>query len=303
MRRALLVVNPGARRAERARDAALRAFEAEGIECEVFVTDAPGHATAIARQHAHRFDAVFTLGGDGTAMEVITALVDGGPVVGILPGGTGNVLVRSLGIPMSVRRATRALLHGTEARIDLGRLADGRHFAIGLGVGLDERMIAGASPLMKKRAGVWAYIWSATKAIASLERFKVRLTVDGKVHEREAASVLIANLGTVLGGLIQLGDGILHDDGILHACLFSPRTFFDAARIFARMLLGTAHLDRCTYYVSGREFRIETEPPRRAQADGELLGVTPIEITVRPGAARLLIPARRGPGLRSQSSR
>ena len=292
-RRALLIVNPGARRAARKSEEAKRALLAEGVAVRVFFTKAPGHATEIAREHGASADLVFTLGGDGTAMEVITALADRGPPVGVLPGGTGNILARSLGTPLRIANAARALLHGTEARLDLGRLGDGRHFAIGVGVGLDEAMIAGASPLMKKRVGFWAYVWSATKAGLRLETFGVRLTVDGTVYERRASSVMIANLGSVLGGLIRFGDNILYDDGVLHACVYSPRTVWDAMRLFAKMLRGTVQGDRNAFYVSGKEFRLETTPPRRAQADGELLEMTPIEITTRPRAARLLIPTHK----------
>jgi YegS/Rv2252/BmrU family lipid kinase len=291
-RSALLIVNPGARRAARARDAALRALESAGLQCELVVTEYAGHATLVARERAARHDLVFTLGGDGTAMEVITAIANGGPPVGILPGGTGNVLVRSFGIPLRVSRAVPALLSGEEMHMDLGRLQDGRHFAIGVGIGLDEAMIAGATRMMKKRVGLWAYVWSATQAMQRLERFTARLTVDGNTYERKVVSVLIANLGSVLGGMMQLGHGILHDDGLLHACLFSPKTRWDAMRIFTRMLRGTAHLDPCAFYVPGKVFRLEAFPPRRAQADGELLDVTPIEITVEPRAARVLIPRR-----------
>ena len=293
VRRALLIVNPGAGRAARGRERALRTFAKHGVLCEAVLTQRPGHATEIADARAAEFDAVFTLGGDGTAMEVITALADRGSLVGILPGGTGNVLVRSLGIPLGVERAVKALLNGREARIDLGRTEEGRHFAIGLGVGLDERMIAGASPLMKKRVGFLAYFWSATKAGFRLDRFQVRLTVDGVVHERTAASVLIANLGSVLGGLITFGHGIVHDDGLLHGCIYSPKNLREALRVFSRMLWGNVAKDPCALCVSGRHFRLETTPPLRCQADGELLGMTPVEITVRPQAARLLIPSRR----------
>ena len=293
-RRALLIVNPGARRASRARDQALVAFKDANVVCDSVVTEAPGHATDLTRERGGSYDAVFTLGGDGTAMEVITALADGGPPVGILPGGTGNILGRALGIPLRVDRAVRALLGGDEVQIDLGRLHHGRHFAIGVGVGLDEAMIAGASPLMKKRIGFWAYVLSAVKASMRLQSFTVRLTVDGTVHERRASSVLIANLGSVLGGRIRFGDRIVHDDGLLHACVYSPGNFWDMLRIFGRMLMGSVQKDRCAMCVSGREFRLETDPPRRAQADGELLDVTPLEVTVRPNAARLLIPRRKG---------
>ena len=288
----MLIVNPGARRAERFKSRAVEEFARRGVSCDVLVTTAPGHAKELARQHAASVDAVFTLGGDGTAMEVITALADGGPPVGILPGGTGNLLVRSLGIPLRVRDAVRSLLEGSELRLDLGQLADGRHFAIGLGVGLDEAMIAGASRMMKRRTGVFAYFWSALLAGLRLERFNVRLTVDGTLHERRASSVLIANLGSVFGGLITFGDNIVHDDGVLQACVYSPENLVDVVRIFLRMLRGTAHLDRCTLCVTGRHFLLETDPPRRAQADGELIEMTPLEITVRPLAARVLIPKR-----------
>jgi diacylglycerol kinase (ATP) len=290
IRRALLIVNPGARRAGRASRHAVQELARRAVSCEVIVTAAPGHATELARQHSARADAVFTLGGDGTAMEVITALADRGPPVGILPGGTGNVLVRSLGIPLRVTDAVHALLDGHEVRLDLGRLPDGRHFAIGLGVGLDEAMIAGASRFMKRHTGVFAYVWSALQAGFRLERFRVRLTVDGVVHERQASSVLIANLGSVLGGLIKFGDSVLHDDGLLQACIYSPENLRDVVRVFSKMLNGTSHLDRCTFCVSGRQFRLETDPPRRAQADGELLEMTPIDITVRPLAGRVLVP-------------
>jgi diacylglycerol kinase (ATP) len=297
VRRALLIVNPVARRAGRAGEKAVRAFVEEGVSCEVIFTGAAGHATELARERGPKVDAVFTLGGDGTAMEVITALADSSPPVGVLPGGTGNVLARALGIPMSVRSAVHALVEGHEARLDLGRLRDGRHFAIGLGVGLDEAMIAGTSPLMKRHVGVLAYVWSAFKAAMGLRTFRARLTVDGRVHERDAAFVLIANLGAVpmLGGVLRFGDGILHDDGVLHACLFSPRSRWAALRLFVRLMRGTAQSDPSSFYVPGREFRLETDPPRRTQADGELLDMTPVEISVRPGAARLLMPRATDP--------
>jgi diacylglycerol kinase (ATP) len=292
-RRVLLIVNLWARRGAHVQADAVETFSELKTECEVVVTTAPRHATEVVRERGSGFNAVFTLGGDGTAMEVITGLAGHGPPVGILPGGTGNVLVRSLGISLNVSRAVRQLLAGDERQLDLGQMADGQLFAIGLGSGLDEAMIAAASPYMKKRFGVIAYVWSATQAAFRLEQFDVKLLVDGVVHERRAASVLIANLGAVLGGAITLGEGITPDDGLLHACVYSPRNLIDVVRLFARMLLGTAHRDRCTYCIAGRHFRLETMPPRRVQADGELVGMTPMDVHVVPLAARLLIPRKR----------
>jgi diacylglycerol kinase family enzyme len=158
-------------------------------------------------------------------------------------------------------------------------------------------MIAGASPLMKRRLGYLAYVWSAARATLRIDTFRVRITVDGTTHERDAAFVLLANLGAVplLGGVLRLGDEILYDDGVLHACVFSPRNFAESLRIFVGLIRGTVASDPRTFYASGRSFRLETDPPRRAQADGELLTLTPLDVTVRPLAARLLIPSQPGP--------
>jgi YegS/Rv2252/BmrU family lipid kinase len=267
-------------------------FRATRVRCDAVETDEPGHGAILAGRLAADYDAVFTLGGDGTAVEVIGALSGSGVPVGILPGGTGNLLARTLGIPLDVERATGALLDGEPTRIDLGVLADGRRFAFSAGVGLDVRMIEGAPARLKRRLGVLAYVLSAARAVLRREDFRVRVTVDGTVHERVAAAVLVANFGAVLRDLIRLGPGIRSDDGLLDLCVFSPATLRDSLRVLWRLLRKDFRIDARMLYAPGRHFLIETDPPRAAQADGEIIGVTPVEIRVAPLAGLILKPRR-----------
>ena len=290
--RVLLIVNPAARRGARMRERAMRAFVDAGVLCDVMVTEAPGHAARVAGERARDYHAIFTLGGDGTVMEVLGALAHRGPPVGILAGGTGNVIARSLGIPLNPARAVPLLLSGDEASLDMGRLGDGRRFAIGVGVGLDATMIAEAPGKLKKRLGFMAYVIGGYKAVLRNQKFALRLTVDGEVFELNASAVLIANFGAVLNDLVTLGKGIVHDDGQLEACVFSPRNFRDALRILWRMIRKDFSADPCLFYKSGREFRVETMPPMPSQADGELLAGTPLTVSVDPLAGRLLIPKK-----------
>jgi diacylglycerol kinase (ATP) len=291
--RVLLIVNPASRRGARVRGRVLKAFAEAGVVCDALETEAPGHAAVLARTHGAKYDAVFPLGGDGTLMEVLSALAYVGPPVGVLAGGTANVVARTLGIPLNPARAIPLLLVGEEAKLDLGRLADGRRFAIGVGVGLDATMMREAPARLKKRFGFMAYVIGGFKAVLRNERFALRLTVDGTVFERRASAILIANFGAVLNDLIAFGDGIARDDGMLNACVFSPETVWDAIRILVKMLRKDFSPDPCLFYKSGREFRIETTPPMMAQADGELLPGTPLSVTVEPLAGRLLIPRRK----------
>lgn len=292
IRRVLLIVNPTSRRGARARPKAERAFADAGVQCDTRATESAGHGAILAAQDASAYDAVFTLGGDGTAIEIVSALADTGPPVGILPGGTGNVVARTLGTPIRMKRAVRALLEADEARIDLGRLSNGQRFAIGMGVGLDAAMIAGAPAPLKRRFGFFAYVVSATRAVLRMEKFRVRLTVDGEIVERQASAVLIANFGAVLNNLISFGDGIRRDDGFLNACIYAPNNLSDAARILWKMSRKNFSPDPCISYHAGKEFRLETIPPQMGQADGELLGNSPFEVTVEPMAGRVLVPRR-----------
>jgi diacylglycerol kinase (ATP) len=290
--RVMLIVNPGSRRAARIRARTLKAFAKAKVDCDVMATDGPGHATVIAREHAHKYHAVFTLGGDGTVMEVLAALAHRGPPVGVLAGGTGNVVARTLRIPLNPARAVPLLLEGDEAAMDLGRLADGRRFAIGVGVGLDAAMISEAPAKLKKRFGFMAYVIGGYKAVLRNERFNLRLTVDGSLHECTASAILVANFGAVLNDLIGFGQGIVQDDGLLNACVFSPDSLRDSLRILWKMIRKDFSDDACLFYKAGREFQIETDPPMMAQADGELLQVTPLSVGVDPLAGRFLIPRR-----------
>ena len=292
VRRVLLVVNPAARRGARFRQGVLAAFRAAGVVCDPILTERPGHGARVAVDRHADYDAVFTLGGDGTAMEVVGALAGTGRPVGILPGGTGNLIARTLGIPLHPVRAVPVLVAGDEARIDLGRLADGRRFAFAAGVGVDARMIEETPATLKRRLGVLAYVLTAGRAVLRGETFRARVTVDGEVFERDAAAVMIANFGAVLNELISLGPGIRRDDGLLDLCVFSPEGARDATNIMWRLFRKDFRDDRRLLYRPGRSFRVETIPARRVQADGELLGPTPFEVTVEPLAAHLLVPAR-----------
>jgi diacylglycerol kinase (ATP) len=271
-------------------------------------TERPGHAAELAgavlapaSRGGH--DAVFALGGDGTTMEVVGALSGSGVPVGALPGGTGNLIARTLGIPLVVEDAVAALLAGTVAMVDLGIAhvealpgADGtdgartRRFAFAAGVGIDARMIEETPARLKRRLGVLAYALTAGRAILSRDRFAARVTVDGEALTRDAAAVMVVNFGAVLGDLFWFGPGIRHDDGVLDVCVFSPQTVADAVRVLWRLGRRDFRSDDCLLYRAGRTIRVETDPPRTVEADGEILGRTPFEVRVEPRAATLLVP-------------
>lgn len=292
-RRVLLIVNPASRRGAALEQAAQEALRAAGASCDVVRTERTGHAAEVAGAVGSTYDMVFTLGGDGTAMEVAGALAHSGTPIGVLAGGTGNLLGRALGIPRRVERAIPALLDGEVRPVDLGTVM-GHHFAVAAGVGIDAAMVEETPVWMKRRLGVLAYTLIAIRAglrgVLLRRFFLARIEVDGEVIERRASAVLFANFGAILENRIAFGPDIVADDGLLDCCIFSPNHLWDALRIMWRVTRQDFRPDRSILYRKGARFRITTEPVLSLQADGELLGPTPADVTVEACAARLLVP-------------
>lgn len=143
--RALLLFNPNATSTDEAvRDVIASALSSE-LDLEVHPTKQRGHATHITAGAVHDgVDVVFALGGDGTANEVIQAVAGTDVRLGVLPGGSTNVLVRALDLPNDPVTATSVMLRklrtGDTRTISLGS-ANGRYFATSAGFGFDAAVV------------------------------------------------------------------------------------------------------------------------------------------------------------------
>ena len=125
MPRVLLITNPAAARTRPAPvDAVMRTFAAAGWSAEVLATGGPGDARRLAGRRAwpQGMDVVAVFGGDGTTMQAAAALVGTDVALGVIPGGTGNLLAGNLRIPSAPARAARALVSARPKPFDLGRM-------------------------------------------------------------------------------------------------------------------------------------------------------------------------------------
>lgn len=128
----------------RTKEVIVKALSAD-FKLEVADTQARGHASDLARDAvADGVEAIFAFGGDGTINEVAQDLVETDIALGILPGGSTNVMARSLGIPTNLVDATAFaashLLSGTRQRINVGRIG-ARYFLFSCGMGLDAEVV------------------------------------------------------------------------------------------------------------------------------------------------------------------
>lgn len=152
VRRAALVVNPaaGRRRGGSLSTAVVRILERRGWRVEVHATGGPGAATDLARRlaEAREIEALFILGGDGTAREAAAGLLGTEVALAPLPGGTANVLAYTLGIPRNPRRAAAALAGAPRRRLAVGR-AGATPFLMMVSGGIDAQVVRGMGGPLK----------------------------------------------------------------------------------------------------------------------------------------------------------
>lgn len=252
---------------------------------------------------------VVVCGGDGTIRAAADALAGTGVPLVVVPCGTGNLLARNLGLPLTPATALDAALSGTQHRLDLGRIeGDGlaaTHFAAMSGAGLDAAMLEHTDDRAKSAVGWPAYLLAT---IGTLRTPRMRLTVrldDAPVLQRTARMVLLANVGTVQGGL-TLVPAASPDDGLLDLLILDPRGPGGWLRALGVLMRGRrrtarpATLDTLAgkkrvpvEFFTFRRAELTFAVPQSRELDGDPVAHgRRLTAEVRPGALTVLLPDR-----------
>lgn len=295
MRRALLIFNPAAARSEaEVLRAISRTLAAEGWDVEIAGTTRPGSAGELAQQAIEDgVDRIAVYGGDGTATDVFRGAVGHDVPVGLIPGGTGNLLAGNLRLPRDPVKAARVVAQGVPRRIDLGRVPreDGeRYFAVACGTGVDAAVMAGATTKAKRRWGMGAYVAQTMRSLGDLKAVPHRITADRATIDTPATMVLVANCGEMMPPYVRIRDEVVLDDGVLDVVVVNAATVMQGLDVLWRALAGRVQSSPYVRFVRARQVTVETEQPRPMQLDGETAGVTPFTAKVMPAAIRILVP-------------
>src|SRR6266516_4519101 len=237
--RALLITNPFAARADaRAVTAILKILGRGGWNVDLRTITGPGDARRIAEESlGEGFDVLVSHGGDGTAMQVAAGIAGSGIALGVVLGGTGNVLAGNLRLPRTTIGAACALLYARVHPIDLGvvQRSDGAHyFAVVAGTGFDAQLMAGTGTQEKRRWKFGAYIARAALTLPSVRSAGHRVTVDGTTEEVRAAMVLVLNCGQLPPGFLKLRADLSPDDGWLDVMALDADGAFQSATAAGR---------------------------------------------------------------------
>lgn len=297
----LLIVNPAAghglgRKTFARLESRLKA-EIPGLE--VRFSERPGHSVELGREAARgAYDRILCLGGDGTPYEIINGLYAGGrpmrlPVIGQIPAGTGNSFLRDFGIE-TPEQALEAIRTGRRRKTDLvefdyhwqGQTVRAYSLNI-IGVGL----IADILRLTNERL---KFLGAAGYSLAVLVRLvrgmhnRIAIEADGRRLELADSALVVSN-SKYTGGKMMIAPKADTADGRADAVLFNGPNRRQTVGIFAGVFSGKHLAHPHVDLIQAASISVESDPPLRLMADGELIGFTPLRLRVLPAELDILV--------------
>lgn len=277
-----------------------RALRDERIPFDLWPTQHAGHATKLARQAvAEGRQLVITAGGDGTVNEVAHGLANSQTVLALMPLGSIMNIARTLWVPRDLPLAARVLAEGKTLAMDMGQLGD-RYFLEAAGVGLDaglfgyfDRLESGGQPITVLRA--------ALRFLRQLGTPRLAIDYAGGHIRSRAPMVSIAN-GPYVGAAYAIAPHARIDDGLLEVVIFRG-TGIPRLLLHLLLIAGGRPLPPPR---EARMLRVEwirvqalRRRPLPVHADGDPIGVTPVEVRAAPASLHVLVGPPDESGIRA----
>jgi len=250
---------------------------------------APGSAGALARAAVESgADLVVAAGGDGTIGEVVHGLLGSSIPLGILPLGTGNDFVRTVGLPIDPEAALQVWTHGEDRRIDVVQGPHGCFLNVA-GCGFDAEVALRVNQGYRWVSGTAAYLLAVLETLRKARPKRLHLVIDGQEHTFEMMLCALANARFYGGGMV-IAPSASVEDGLMDLVVVGNVSRWEFLRALPRVFRGTHLQHPKVTYLQGRRVELTGPEPLPLLADGETIGMTPAVFEVLPRALALRVP-------------
>jgi YegS/Rv2252/BmrU family lipid kinase len=289
-----VVLNPvaGTTDAETVHTALAEHFGEKRYTYEVHETSGEENVPDVVRRAIDEgYNLFIAAGGDGTVSGVLDGAASAKLPVAILPIGTMNTFARDLGIPLNLDKALDVLAGEHEVRsIDAMKVGK-RFFVLNVSVGISSYTMRHTQRADKRRFGFLAYAWQTLRWLFGFQPRRFIITADEKTSQPQASEVVVANSGLIGLPPFRWGSQISMDDGTLDICIVHARTAPDYIRLLWGTVVGQRNNGHeIRYMTAERSVTINSDQALPVQADGELIGDTPVQVQLVPNAVRVIVP-------------
>ncbi|MFB8791183.1 MAG: YegS/Rv2252/BmrU family lipid kinase [Potamolinea sp.] len=296
-RSACLIFNPVAGQSDPEQDLlTIRTLLEPEIDLDIRLTTPEVDAGQIAREAISRgVHMIIASGGDGTLSATAEALVGTTIPLGVISRGTANAFASALGIPTLIEEACQTILAGSPKVVDAAR-CNGKPMVLLAGIGFEAETVEKADREAKNRYGMLAYVMAGIQQLREFEPFEVQIETDEKIITVQASAVTIANAAPPTSILAQGPAGIIYDDGLLDLTVVAPATkagaIASAYHLLQSALSGDAAERDDIGYLRVKHLKVTCDPPQKVVLDGELFGMTPVDVESIPGGLTIMMPPK-----------
>lgn len=299
----LLIINPKSGKLKRKKvfESVCATVGEKASNLDIVYTEYKGHATEIAK-NAGQYKKVICMGGDGTLNEVCNGLLSVAkevrPPIGYIPAGSTNDFARGIGLPKSIKKASKLTVSDEHSPIDIGSFKDSqsntRFFTYVASFGLFTKISYSTNQDIKNKFGHFAYIFEGIRSISELQKikpFKLRIETDDTVLEQEYIFGAITN-STSLGGLVKLDKKNVHvNDGLFELLLIRKPKSFLALADTVRQIISKKYCFERIIFSHTSKLKLTSDCPLDWTLDGEFAGSTETaEINVLPSELNFIRP-------------
>ncbi len=242
----------------------------KNIDYEIKLTNGPKDATKLAQKGiAEGYKLIVSIGGDGTINEIAQAIVGKDIALGIIPGGSGNDLARSLGIPFNTKDALNNILNNEIKKLDVGYV-NGKSFLNISSAGLDSAVVVDAKKFKKRFKGNMAYTISLLINLIKFKKKKIRITIGEDIFDEDIYLIAVGN-GKTYGGGFNVLPMAEFDDGYFHICIVKKAIKPILLIIFPSILFAKhTFFKKYVSIYKSKEVKIETDEKLYLNIDGEI---------------------------------
>ncbi len=293
--RTCLIFNPVAGQGNAEQDLEeIKALLSSEIDLDIVVTTAECEPGQLAKDAiAGGAASIIASGGDGTLSAVAAALINTNIPLGIISRGTANAFANALNLPTTIPEACESIVAGHTQVVDMA-MCNGLPMVLLAGIGFEAETVDLADRDAKNRLGMLAYVLAGLKQVGNLKPFEVEIELEDKIIAVSAAAITIANAAPATSILAQGSAGVVFDDGMLDLTIVAPTTpliaIATAFDLLSSTLRGMASQRDEVGFLRSPKFKITTTPPQKVVLDGEIIGMTPIEVECVPGGLTIFAP-------------
>ena len=268
----------------------------EGLEFDFSLTEKPGHATALAAEYLKNgYDLIISVGGDGTANEVVNGFFADGVLIrpeasfGFISTGTGCDLGRTINTPAEIDLAVRKIIESPERFIDLGLVSysSGNNFVKRVfinvaGLGLDGDTVARVNRTTKIFGGFFSFLWGTLVSLLLYKNQKMIIKVDGKIICNEPVTLVTFCNGRYFGGGMNIAPHAVIDDGLFDIIILRDLSKLNLIKSLPSVYKGRHLSHPRIISLKGKNIEVDAGSDALLNIDGEQPGNAPVEVTILP---------------------